>query len=142
MKVAFATYSGGLDDRVNAVFGRAPTFTIVDNKMNVKVIQNPAYSAPQAAGIRAAQQLVSEHVEAVVAGAFGPNASNGLSAAGIKMYSMAGIKVRDAFEQIKSGQATPGASIAPAGPGAGFGRGGGRGFGRGQGFGRGSRRWQ
>ncbi|HEB84959.1 MAG TPA: hypothetical protein ENI92_08175, partial [Bacteroidetes bacterium] len=85
MRIVAATNRGGLDDTVSPVFGRCPTFTVLDAEggeiVSHKVIQNPYAGAVGGAGIQAAQLVVNEGAEAVVAGSFGPNASNVLSQA-------------------------------------------------------------
>ncbi|MGQ4913820.1 MAG: NifB/NifX family molybdenum-iron cluster-binding protein [Candidatus Asgardarchaeia archaeon] len=109
-RIAFATQgSGGLDDIVSPVFGRCPTFTIVEIEdgqiKNVTVQQNPAMNAIGGAGIQAAQIIASLGATAVVAGSFGPNATNALMSLGIRTIpGVAGITVRDAVNQYISGQ--------------------------------------
>ena len=153
MRIAVASASnGGLNDIVSHQFGRCPTFTIVDVRdgkiVNVKVIPNPAAQAPSGAGIQASQMLISEGVNVVIAGRFGPNASMVLAQAGICMVPIAGVRVEDAIRMFLEGRLQP---IPPQymstqqfqdfGPGftPGFGRGFGRGLGRG-GYGRGQGR--
>ena len=92
MRFIVATREGGLDDFVSQAFGRTPTFTIVDtdengNIINVRVVQNPGYSAPRGAGIQAAQFCIDEEADVVIAGQFGPNSSRVLQAAGIRFVS-------------------------------------------------------
>ncbi len=149
MRIAVSTNNGGLEDTVSPVFARAPTFTIADVEngkiKDVRVIQNPAAMAG-GAGIQAAQTLINEGVQAVIAGNFGPNASGILTQAGIAMISSPGTKVEDAVKSAEKGEtpATLGAQSAPSyqipqytapaipyGPGFGWGRGagwGGRGY--------------
>jgi predicted Fe-Mo cluster-binding NifX family protein len=49
-------------------------------------LANPALETTGGAGVQAAQFLADKRVEAVVSGAFGPNAFRVLDAAGIAMY--------------------------------------------------------
>ncbi len=148
MRIAVATNTGGLEDVVSQVFARAPTFTIVDIEdgkvRDVRVMQNPAAAAGGGAGIQAAQVLINEGVQAIVAGNFGPNASGLLAQAGISMISSPGTRVEDAVKSAeKAGPSSPSVPpVAPApamayGPGYGMGYGGGYGMGRGMGRGRG-----
>ncbi|AIF69700.1 hypothetical protein PAP_06515 [Palaeococcus pacificus DY20341] len=93
MHIVVATTRGGLDDFVSQHFGRAQTFTVVDvdesgNITDVRVVPNPAHSAPRAAGIQAAQFCIDNGANAVIAGTFGPNASQVLQTAGIKFISV------------------------------------------------------
>ncbi len=158
MKIAIATNTGGLEDTVSPVFGRCPTYTIVEadgsDIKDSRVIQNPAANAGGGAGIQAAQLLVNEGVGAALAGSFGPNASGVLAQAGIKMVPIQGIPVKEAVEKYLKGELSEsaaqtgaqqpayGGQYAPpvgygggygtrAGPG--YGRAGGRGMGRGMG---------
>jgi len=102
-KVAVATEgSGGLDDAVSPRFGRCPSFTIVtiesDNIKDVKVIQNQAAFAAHGAGIAAVQALANEGVKVIVAGRFGPWASQASMQFGMQMVMVPpGTPVRDAI---------------------------------------------
>lgn len=86
MKIAVATTQGGLEDVVSPVFGRCPTFTLVDVEngkvVSHEVVQNPYLSAMGGAGIQAAQLVISKGAQAILAGAFGPNATNVFSQGG------------------------------------------------------------
>lgn len=133
-----ATVAGGLEDQVSQVFGRTPTFTVVeveDGKISrASVIPNPYGNVPSGAGIQAAQLVAEKSPRAAFAGDFGPNVAGVLSQAGIEMIPVSGITVRQAVEQYLSGRLAP-MSGAYAGPG--FGPGMGRGMGRGMGYGAG-----
>jgi len=80
MKLLIASAGeGGLDDMVSPVFGRCPSYTIVEVEnsqiKNVRVIPNQYASAAGGAGIQAAQLAANEGVTAVIASHFGPNAT-------------------------------------------------------------------
>jgi predicted Fe-Mo cluster-binding NifX family protein len=54
-------------------FGRAAAFVVVDTRTGDRcAIANPAAQMGSGAGIRAAEFLVRQGVEAVISGAFGP----------------------------------------------------------------------
>ena len=147
-----ATTKGGLDDLVSEVFGRCATFTMVDVEgkdiKGANVVPNQFAGGTGGVGIQVAQMAVKEKVRAVLAGRFGPNASEVLAQAGIDMVPMAGVPVRQAVEKYLSREALaptgnptaklpgPGDGAGP-GMGAGMGRGKGRGMGMGGGRGRG-----
>jgi len=154
-KIAVASQGqGGLDDVVSPMFGRCPTFTVVDVEKGeirgVNVIPNQAASAMHGAGIAAVQTLASVGVNVVIAGRFGPNAYTACNQAGIRMVeAQPSITIRDAIQSFVSGRLRAvSAPTAPMGTGGGFfpgmrtgggmgmGRGGG-GMGRGMGGGRG-----
>ncbi|MBC7128121.1 MAG: dinitrogenase iron-molybdenum cofactor [Thermoplasmatales archaeon] len=107
MKILIATNAGGLEDNVSPVFGRSPTYTIVEVEgkeiKNVRVIPNQFASAIHGAGVQAGQLAVSEGAKVAIAGNFGPNVANILRSAGIEMVIFNG-KVREAIENhIKRG---------------------------------------
>ncbi len=147
MKIAVCSTGSTLDSPLDPRFGRCAYFLVVDTEtFETSAVQNPGAMSAQGAGIQAAQVVSSLGVSAVIAGNFGPNAFQALSAAGIKVYTGAKGSARDAVNQFNSGQlqeisaptvaahfgmnATPG-----QGPGTGMGMGGG--IGRGKGMGRG-----
>jgi len=95
---------GGLDDMVSPIFGRCPSFTIVEIEgkdiKNVKVVPNQFVSAPRGVGIAVVQMLASEGVKFVLAGRFGPWASSTSSQFGIQMVMVPpGVRIRDAIGQ-------------------------------------------
>ena len=89
-KVAVATEGpGGLDDIVSPRFGRCPTFTIITieggNIKDVRTVQNQAAFAAHGAGIAAVQTLANQGVKVIVAGRFGPWASQASMQFGMQM---------------------------------------------------------
>lgn len=108
MKVAVSTTSGGLEDKVSELFGRAVTFTIVDLEngevKNVEVIRNDFAVRGGGAGVAVSQFLVDKGVNAVITGNVGPNALAVLSSAGVKVYRSGGLKVREAIEKLVRGE--------------------------------------
>lgn len=139
MKIVVATTAGGLDDTVSPVFGRCPTFTVVDVEgkkiKNSSVIQNQYAGATGGAGIQAAQLVINQGAKAVIAGNYGPNASMVFNQAGVEMISAQGISVRDAVTKYLEGELSPiTAATMPMFGGMGIGGGRRRGGGRGMGF--------
>ncbi|HEU67828.1 MAG TPA: dinitrogenase iron-molybdenum cofactor [Candidatus Acetothermia bacterium] len=137
--VLAATGTGGLDDAVSPVFGRAPTFTLVELEgtevRGSQVIPNPFQDAGSGAGIQAAQLVAKHNPRAVLAGNFGPNVSGVFAAAGIGMVPVSGMTVQEAVLAYIAGRLAP--SSAPAAPRPGIGGGPGRRMGRGAGMGQG-----
>lgn len=87
MKLAISVSGNRLDAPFDARFGRAAAFCIVDTESGKwQIFNNPALSASGGAGVQAAQFIVRQGVQAVVSGAFGPNAFDTLEAAGVAMY--------------------------------------------------------
>ena len=71
--------SGGLEDVVSEVFGRANTFTIIDAEegeiKGVEVLENPAISYRYGAGPIVVKTLVDAGVNMILATELGPGAS-------------------------------------------------------------------
>ena len=87
MKVVVTTVSSDIDAAIDPRFGRAACFVIVDPQtMAWEAQANPAVDAMGGAGTQAAQVVARAQPEAVISGAFGPNAFQALQAAGIKMF--------------------------------------------------------
>ena len=153
MKVAVAASGDNLDAVADPRFGRCPMFLIVDtDSMEFEALATPGAQAGQGAGIQAAQLVANAGAQAVIAGNYGPNAYQTLSAGGLDVLSGASGTVRQAIEAFKAGQlaAVEEASVPPhfglgatggtppatsVGPGGGTGGGGGRGMGGGRGGG-------
>jgi len=105
MKVAVSAEGIGLDSAVDARFGRAAYFLVVDTEtMDFECIGNDALSAPGGAGINAAKAVADSGAKAVLTGNCGPNAARTLAAAGVKLYAGVSGTVKDAIEALKSGQ--------------------------------------
>lgn len=134
MKIAVCSVGEALDSPLDPRFGRCASFVIVDTQsLEFSARANPAVDSAQGAGIQAAQKISSLGAAAVIAGNFGPNAFQALSAAGIKTYTGAQGTVRDAVDQFKAGQLqeVSGATVsAHSGMKSGSGQGGGVGRGR------------
>ncbi len=95
---------GGLDDMVSPIFGRCPSFTIIEIEgkdiKNVKMVPNQFVSAPRGVGIAVVQMLANEGVKFILAGRFGPWASSTSSQFGIQMIMVPpGVRIRDAINQ-------------------------------------------
>ncbi len=136
MKVALATNRGGLEDMVSPIFGRTPTFTIVEvdegKIKSVEVVENTFASASGGAGIRAAELIANKGAKVVIGGNFGPNVFMVFNQAGIEAFVAHGITVKEAVEKYLRGELQRFSS----GAGGFFG---GRGIGKGMGMGMGRR---
>ncbi|RLI77941.1 dinitrogenase iron-molybdenum cofactor [Archaeoglobales archaeon] len=108
MKIAASTNSGGLDDTVTPMFGRAPSFTIVEVENNeivaIETIKNQAAVRGGGAGIAASQTLVDKGVEVLLTGNVGPNAMGVLNSANIKIYKADGLSVEEAINKYLRGE--------------------------------------
>ena len=109
MKICITTTGTDLDAQVDAVFGRARYFLLVDSKtLEVEAVEN--VPSAHGAGVQAAQIMVDKAVASVLTGNVGPNAFQGLTAAGIQIYIGAKGTAREALAAYESGalQATGG----------------------------------
>ncbi len=96
--------AGGINDLVAPMFGRCPTFTVleIDGKKikNVRTLPNQYFSAPSGVGIAVVQMLANEGVRYILAGRFGPNVSAVAGQLGVQMVmTPPGMKIKDAVEQ-------------------------------------------
>ena len=127
MKIAATANGTDLDAPTSPVFGRCPTYILVDTEtMQYEAVANPAVSAGGGAGVQAAQFIVERGAQAVVTGNVGPNAFGVFRAAGIPVYLFQGGTVQQTVEAYKGSRLSPasGATVsAHAGMGRGMGRG-------------------
>jgi len=131
MKVAVSSTGDSIDSPVDPRFGRCNIFLIVDTeKMSVESIENSSVFSAHGAGIGAAQKVASLGVKAVITGNVGPNAQMALSGAGVEIYMVSPVSVREAIELFKKGELTKVSSPTVGGH-----------FGQGRGTGRGRRPW-
>jgi predicted Fe-Mo cluster-binding NifX family protein len=88
MKIGLATVEKDLEKQINQTFGRAPYFAIYDSKTKkVEFFDNDARNAAGGAGIKAAQFLVDQKPEAVIAYRMGENSVRVLVGAKIKLFT-------------------------------------------------------
>ncbi|TFG29565.1 dinitrogenase iron-molybdenum cofactor biosynthesis protein [Candidatus Thorarchaeota archaeon] len=132
-----------LESTVDPRFGRCAYFIVADTEtLAFDAISNEAAMASGGAGVRAAQTVAAQNVEAVLTGSVGPNAFPALQDSGIKILAGISGTVKSAIESYKGGSleelATPGpANVGKGQGGPGRGLGMGRGAGMGMGMGRG-----
>jgi predicted Fe-Mo cluster-binding NifX family protein len=89
-------------------FGRAAAFVIVDdNTGDQRAIANPAAQVGRGAGIRAAEFLIKQGVEAVISGAFGPKAYDVLHSSGLRMYRAQSGTVNELVNRLSNGELDP-----------------------------------
>ena len=108
MKLAISISGNSLNSPFDARFGRAAAFCIVDTETgDWQAFDNPALSASGGAGVQASQFVAKHAAQAVVSGAFGPNAFDTLAAAEIEMYLAPGndaYTAAEILEMFKAGQ--------------------------------------
>lgn len=87
MKLVISISGNDLTSPFDPRFGRAAAFCLVDSETGEWTAhENPALSASGGAGVQAAQFIAGLGAQAVISGAYGPNAADTLSPAGIEMY--------------------------------------------------------
>jgi predicted Fe-Mo cluster-binding NifX family protein len=127
--------SGGLNDKMDARFGRCQSFTFVtinkDQIKEVKTVPNPAKDEMGGAGILASQTVYNEGANEVIVGFLGPNAINSLKSLNLKVFQVPNnnLAIREVVDMHMNGKL----SVIDA-PNVGRhhgGRGGGGGYGRG-----------
>lgn len=105
MKVAVSAASEGVQAQVDPRFGRCPYYVFVDTETGAVVsMANAAVASGHGAGIQAAQFVIQEGAEAVIAGRFGPNAYQVLASAGVVVYQSSEQTVTAAIEAFKANE--------------------------------------
>ena len=105
MKVAISVTKPESDATLDARFGRAAAFLIVDTETDEwQGYTNPAADAPGGAGIQAAEFVARQGAEAAISGAFGPKAYAALAAANVAMYRAEPGLATDLVQKLKDGE--------------------------------------
>ena len=88
MKIGIPSLGENIRFQFAPNFGRCPYFVIYDTTKEevLNIYMNKAQNASGGAGIQAAQSMIDNQVESVIAPQMGPNAWNVLQNAGIKIY--------------------------------------------------------
>lgn len=109
MKVAVSSRGKTLDSELDARFGRAACFILVDlNTMSYEAVENTQnLNAVQGAGIQAAKTVADQGAGAVITGNCGPKAFAVLQQAGIPVITGASGLVKDVIEKYKKGEFSP-----------------------------------
>ncbi|PKM85710.1 MAG: dinitrogenase iron-molybdenum cofactor biosynthesis protein [Firmicutes bacterium HGW-Firmicutes-11] len=103
MKIAIPMDDKTMEGDVCISFGRAPYFLFYDiETKDVVFIENSAATSQGGAGIKAAQMVVDNQVDALLTPRCGENAAEVLNAANVKIYKTSSASVQDniaAFEE-------------------------------------------
>jgi predicted Fe-Mo cluster-binding NifX family protein len=98
MKIAIPVDEKSLESNVCVSFGRAPYYLIYDTETKESVfLDNSAAASTGGAGIKAAQTIVDNKVNALLTPRCGENAANVLKSADIKIYKKAGISAKKKY---------------------------------------------
>jgi predicted Fe-Mo cluster-binding NifX family protein len=106
MRLAVSAAGPGLNEKVDARFGRAACFILVDSAtMEYEVVDNEVNrSAMHGAGIAAAELVAGHKAEAVLATELGPKAADALRLASIPAYAAGGMTVSEAVAAFERGE--------------------------------------
>ncbi|MCD6495370.1 NifB/NifX family molybdenum-iron cluster-binding protein [Candidatus Bipolaricaulota bacterium] len=110
MKVCITARGEGLTAEVDPTFGRAAYFTFIDTDTlgsdtpDVESVAN--VPGAHGAGVQAAQTVADKGATVVITGSVGPNAYQGLAAAGVEMYTGATGTVKQALDDFETGRLT------------------------------------
>lgn len=102
MITCITTKGSQLDSPIDPTFGRAQTFLLFDSETGAveAVVNTPG---AHGAGVQAAQLMVEHGVDLVLTGNVGPNAFQGLTAAGIGIFIGAKGTAQDALDAHVAG---------------------------------------
>ncbi len=105
MKIAVSSNVNDLQSTIDARFGRAAYFVIVDlDTLAFDAVENKQnLNLAQGAGIQAAKTVLQHKADVLITGNCGPKAFKVLEAAGIKVYAGVAGRVGDIVEQFKKG---------------------------------------
>lgn len=105
MKIAIAAQAPGTDAQMATVFGRCPTFLFVDTDTDlVSARPNPALGASGGAGVEAANFVLDQGADVVIAPKVGPRAQAVLDGAGIRFHAHAAGTAREALDAFLAGE--------------------------------------
>ena len=115
MKIAVTSQGKELSSQVDARFGRAKYFIVVDTDSGEFTAHDNSQNlnAAQGAGIQASQKVIDLGAEGVITGNVGPKAFATLEAGNVKVYVGAAGTAAEALEDFKAGelQAVDGANV-------------------------------
>ena len=104
MKIVISATGKDIESNIDATFGRALFFLIVDTKTKeLKVIENKARDRPNGVGITAVNTVENEGIDAVITADIGPLAFEIFEQGGIKIYKAEG-KINDAIRLFEEGK--------------------------------------
>lgn len=106
MKIAVTSTDGTLDGMVDERFGRTKKIIVFDTETSThESIDNTTnMNAAQGAGIQTAQNVIQAGAKVVISGHLGPNAFRVVSGAGVEVFTVSGMTVRQALEEYNDGK--------------------------------------
>jgi predicted Fe-Mo cluster-binding NifX family protein len=114
MKVAIPVDDQHLETMVCMSFGRAPYFMFYDtDSKEHSFLENSAADSPGGAGIKAAQAIVDQHVDALLTPRCGENAAEVIKSADIKLYKTEPQSAMGNIDAFVAGKLSPLSDIHP-----------------------------
>jgi predicted Fe-Mo cluster-binding NifX family protein len=105
MKIAIPVDEKNMETNVCVSFGRTPYFLIYDTETKESTfLDNSAAKETGGAGIKAAQAIVDNKVNALLTPRCGENAANVLKAANIKIFKTKGISIKENLDAFTAGK--------------------------------------
>lgn len=105
MRMAIPVNDKSIETMVNQSFGRAPYFLIYDTESKETIfVDNSAAASQGGAGIKAAQTIVDNEVNALLTPRCGMNAAQVIQAAKIKIYQTVNDSVQDNITAFNEGR--------------------------------------
>ncbi|NLO48629.1 MAG: dinitrogenase iron-molybdenum cofactor biosynthesis protein [Clostridiales bacterium] len=105
MKIAIPADEKSLASNVCVSFGRTPYFLIYDTETKESTfIDNSAAASTGGAGIKAAQAIVDNNVNALLTPRCGQNAADVINAADIKIYKTSSASIKDTIAAFVDGK--------------------------------------
>jgi predicted Fe-Mo cluster-binding NifX family protein len=104
MKIALAVKASEGEEVLDDRFGRCERFRFVDTETGESFSRVNEARNMGGAGIMAAQSVISQGVDALIAPDLGPNAFKVIASAGIDVYRASGGTVSDLIEDLKAGR--------------------------------------
>jgi len=105
MKICITSQGDNLDSQVDPRFGRCQYFIIADTEnSDFEVVQNSNISGMGGVGIQSAQFIAEKQAKVVLTGNVGPNAFQGLQAAGIEIITGVSGSIKEVIEKYNKGE--------------------------------------
>ena len=105
MKICITSQGDTLDSQVDPRFGRCQYFIIADTESSdFEAVQNSNISGMGGVGIQSAQFIAEKQAKVVLTGNVGPNAFQGLQAAGIEIITGVSGSIKEVIEKYNKGE--------------------------------------